>query len=190
MEDRIAACERASYAEGLVAGLAQALSGVDFASAPGGTAAVPAEWASGGETIPHRVAEREGIAFVRVPAAEGTGTLTELGLLLAAARLGATRRLTDHAIAHLSGRTSGGEPTIRKQLVLGTVADLLTGMAALRAQLLTCAAATEAVADVHDRITDLDWEAVKLLGASGYLADGPGRSGHVSELVASCWVAR
>jgi hypothetical protein len=191
MKDRITACEQAGYAEGLAAGLAEALAGVEIVAAPGGTAAVPTDWTSDGETIPHRVAACEGIAFVRVPAAaEATDTLTELGVLLAAARLGATRRLADHAVAHLSGRTSGGEPTIRKQLVLGTVADLLTEVEALRVQLLLPAATAETVADVHDRITDLDWEAAKLLGASGYLADGPGRSCHVSELVANCWVAR
>jgi hypothetical protein len=192
MNDRIAACEQAGYAEGLAAGLAHALNGVEIAAAPGGTAAVPADWASGGETIAHSVAAREGIALVRVPAtaAGATETLTELGVLLAAARLGSTRRLTDHAVTHLSGRMSGGEPTIRKQLVLGTLADLLTAVEALRAQLRTAPACTESVADMHDRITDLDWEAAKLLGASGYLVDSPGRSCHVSELVANCWVAR
>ncbi|MDG4785108.1 acyl-CoA dehydrogenase family protein [Micromonospora sp. WMMD1102] len=187
----IAACEQAAYLEGLAAGLARALTGVEIVAAPGGTAAVPADWTSDVETIPHSVAAREGIAFVRVPtAAEPTDTLTDLGVLLAAARLGATRRLADHAVAHLSGRTSGGEPTIRKQLVLGTLADLLTEVEALRVQLTLSAATAEAVADVHDRITDLDWEAAKLLGASGYLADNPGRSCHVSELVANCWVTQ
>ncbi|GGM61254.1 hypothetical protein GCM10011608_52930 [Micromonospora sonchi] len=190
MTNRITACEQAGYLDGLAAGLAQALTDVEIVAAPGGTAAVPADWASDGETIPHSLAAREGVAFVRVPAAtETTATLTELGVLLGAARLGATRRLADHAVAHLSGRTSGGEPTIRKQLVLGTLADLLTEVEALRVQLMVSAASAETVADVHHRITDLDWEAAKLLGASGYLADSPGRSCHVSELVANCWVA-
>ncbi|GAA3226364.1 hypothetical protein GCM10020256_36760 [Streptomyces thermocoprophilus] len=142
--------------------------------------------------MPHRVAEATGISFVRcadTPPA-GAEALTAVSVLVAAARLGATRRLLDHAVEHLSGRTSGGEPTIRKQLVLGTVADVLTGLEALRAQLRVGADSAASVADVHDQITALDWETAKLLGASGFMADGPGRTAHVSHLVANCWTVR
>ncbi|MFF9625769.1 acyl-CoA dehydrogenase family protein [Streptomyces griseosporeus] len=193
MTDLIATCERAAHADGLAAGLAAALDGFDPTAAPGPVTAVPSDWVTpDSEVLPHRVAEATGISFVRCAGAPPAGpeALTAVGVLIAAARLGATQRLLEHAVEHLSGRTSGGEPTIRKQLVLGTVADVLTGLEALRAQLRVQAHAAASVADVHDQITALDWETAKLLGASGFLADGPGRTAHVSQLVANCWVAR
>ncbi|MFJ9731402.1 acyl-CoA dehydrogenase family protein [Streptomyces sp. NPDC101171] len=193
MTDMIAECERAAHTDGLAAGLAVALDGLGPAAAPGPVAAVPAAWTGpDDEVVRHPVAGHEGIAFVRPadrhPAPERT--LVALGARLAAARLGATRRLTEHAVEHLSGRTAGGEPTIRKQLVLGTVADLLTALEALGAQLRVAESSVATVADVHDSITGLDWEAAKLLGASGFLTDSPGRSAHVSQLTANCWVVR
>ena len=42
MLDAIAECEKAGYADGLAAGLAQALTGVDVLCPPGPVAAVPA----------------------------------------------------------------------------------------------------------------------------------------------------
>ncbi|WP_353942655.1 acyl-CoA dehydrogenase family protein [Streptomyces sp. HUAS MG91] len=189
----IAASERAAHEAGLAAGLAVALDGFDTTAAPGPVAAVPSAWAAeDAEVLPHHVAAAEGISFVRC-AAPGTAPEQELVALaagLAAVRLGATRRLTRHAVEHLTHRTSGGEPTIRKQLVLGTLADLLTAVEAIRAQLRVVAPTVATVGDVHDRITALDWEAAKLLGASGFLVESPARSAHVSQLVANCWVVR
>jgi hypothetical protein len=85
---------------------------------------------------------------------------------------------------------AGGEPTIRKQLVLGTVADLVTAAEAIRRYLTVAGEVAAAVVDAHDRLTVLGWEAAKLFGASGYLVDGPARSAYVSRLAANCWIAR
>ncbi|MGH3416980.1 MAG: acyl-CoA dehydrogenase, partial [Actinocrinis sp.] len=98
------------------------------------------------------------------------------------------RSLTERAVGHLSGRVVGGEPTIRKQLVLGTVADLVTETEAIRRLLMVAGTVSAAVADAHERLTVLGWEAAKLFGASGYLVDGPTRGVYVSRLVANCWV--
>lgn len=187
----IIACERQARKEGLAAGLAAALEGMVAATAPGPVAAVPSSWVTPDDAlVEHRIAALERIAFVRCDQASPAPAeaLARLGVRLAAMRLGITGRLTEHAVTHLSGRVSGGEPTVRKQLVQGTIADLLTGMDAVRAQLEAVPGTLATVADIHEQISALDWEAVKLLGASGFLADSPGRAAHVSELTANCWV--
>lgn len=193
MQDAIAQCEGAAYEDGLAAGLARALAGMDGPAPPGRVAAFPtAALAPGASVIRHRMADLEGIAFVRCdgtrpsPAAE----LTAFGARLGAVRIGVTRRLTDLAVRHLSGRTSGGEPMIRKQLVAGALADLLTAVEVLRRCLEVAGHIPVAVTDVHDRLTAHDREATKLLGASGFLADSPARAAHVSRLTANCWIAR
>ncbi|MBY8885318.1 acyl-CoA dehydrogenase [Streptomyces sp. PTM05] len=212
MRDTIARCETTAHAEGLAAGLTQALAAArDGFSPPGRVAALPADRVPpGAAAVRNRLAEREGIGCFVWPGREAErphhvrpgheterphhdgasdDTTTEFAVLLGAVRLGATRRLLEHAVTHLSGRTVGGEPTLRKQLVLGTVADVMTGVEAARHALLTGASVPDAVADTHERLTELDWETTKLLGASGYLADGPARTAHVSRLLADCWVA-
>ncbi|WP_103500598.1 acyl-CoA dehydrogenase family protein [Streptomyces sp. SM14] len=211
MSDTIAACEATAHAQGLAPGLALALREAGPGAPPGGIAALPADAVPAGATVlPHRLAEREGVRFVRRqpgpsgpsgrpglhapphPAGVHTGSgpaRSSFGALLGAVRAGLARRLLDDAVAHLSGRTAGGEPLSRKQLVLGTVADVHTGLAAAVQLLRVAGGSAVAVADAHDRITALDWEAAKLLGASGFLAEGPARAGYVGWLVASSWLA-
>ena len=197
-------CERISYVGGLAAGLGQALVDADLAAAaPGGFAAVPAgRLLPGMDVISHSLAAAEGISFVRITAPGRRHTeagldgsreaVSPIGLLLGAARLGVTRRLVDNAIAHLSARTSGGKPLIGKQLVLGAIADILVGVEALRRYLETAGSKTdiESIVDIHDRISELDWDVAMLFGASGYLADQPVRALYVSALVANIWVSR
>lgn len=192
-------CEQVGHGKGLAAGLAAALD-IVWPPADGGTpapagpvAALPADRvAPGAEVLPHWMASLEGVAFVRcAPApAEAAERLTAFGAVLGAARIGVSRHLLERAVQHLSDRTVEGQPTIRKQLVLGTLADVLTGVEAARRALLAAGSMPAAVADVHDRITELDWETAKLLGASGMITDSPSRSGYVSRLVANCWIPR
>jgi hypothetical protein len=186
-------CEEAAAAGGLAAGLAAALAGAGVGRPPGRIAALPADQVpDGASVVPHRLADLEGIRFVRAQSAERDedGRLAVFAALLGAVRLAVTRRLLDHAVGHLAGRTSGGEPTLRRQLVLGTLADVFTGIEAARQSLLVAGHVPAAVADAHDRVTELDWETAKLLGASGYLADGPARGAYVSRLTANCWIPR
>jgi hypothetical protein len=42
---------------------------------------------------------------------------------------------------------------------------------------------------LHDRLTDVDRLLLRLLGASGFLADGPGRRAAVAELLSDTYVA-
>lgn len=222
MSDTIAACEAAAHERGLAPALELALREAGPGVPSGRIGALPAAAVpAGAAVLPHRLAEREGVRFVRLPlpapgpqppaaappadpapssdaapagppadavSAEVPSSAASFGALLGAVRIGLARRLLDDAVAHLSGRTSGGEPLTRKQLVLGTVADVHTGLAAVRELLRVAGGSPAAVADAHERLTALDWEAAKLLGAAGFLADGPARAGYVGWLVAASWL--
>jgi hypothetical protein len=175
MLDTIAECERVGYADGLAAGLARALTGVDVLCPPGPVAAVPAAAVpAGAVVIGHRLADLEGISLVRCAEHRPARGLTALGARLGAVRLGITGRLIEQAVEHLSGRTAGGEATIRKQ----------------RQRLLVAGRVPVAVTDLHDRLNAIDWEVAKLLGARGYLACSPTRGAYVARLTANCWIAR
>lgn len=203
MRDTLVACEAAAHDGGLTPGLELALHAVDIGAPPGRVAALPAgRVPAGAAVVPHRLAELEGVTFVTWPrrSAESTEPVAPAGsaddrrtvfaALLGAVRVGVSRRLLDDAVAHLSGRVGGGEPLIRKQLVLGTVADVITAIDAVRQLLLVAHRVPAAVADAHDRITALDWDTAKLFGASGFLADGPVRAAYVGRLAADCWTDR
>lgn len=213
-------CERTARTEGLAAGLTLALTGFDvLAIAPGRYAAVPAKAAPDAvPVVTHSLASSEGIIFVDCgrprpadapaasaaafgPPGQGGAGLAEFGWRLAAVRLGLTRRLLDAAVEHLSERYGGGEPLVRKQLVTGTTADVISGIELLgqyasllaagsRAAGAPAAGASQlaALADLHARITDLDVEVIGLFGAAGFIADHPVRALYVSALVASTWV--
>lgn len=178
MRMEMLACERAAHADGLAAGLALVLDGVDPAAAPGRFAAVvsPLGEITYVESEPQKSSNRT--------------DLNETCAHLVNVRLGVTRRLLDYAVERLAGRFVGGEPTIRKQLVLGTVADAVTAVEALRQLSQPPYPSAAALADAHDQITGLDWEIIKLLGASGFVAGGPADQVRLSELVANCWVPR
>jgi alkylation response protein AidB-like acyl-CoA dehydrogenase len=90
----------------------------------------------------------------------------------------------------LSERTSGGEPTIRKQLVLGTLADAMTTIEVARQTLRAAKDVPAAIAAVHDQLTEWDWEIAKLFGGSGYVAGTPTRGAYVARLAANCWIPR
>lgn len=186
-------CERVGREAGLAAGLALALSGTAVAdTAPGRYAAVPARGLpDDAPVLRHRLAGAEGIVFLecpgeRPPRAPGSA---EVGTLLAAVRLGVLRRVLDQVVEHLSGRLSGGEPLIRKQLIAGAVADVMAGLELLR-EYASARHEPVAIADIHTQLDDLGWEVAKLYGAEGYLADGSGRALYVSSMVAGTWVSR
>ncbi|MFG2011507.1 acyl-CoA dehydrogenase family protein [Micromonospora sp. NPDC048868] len=198
MRDMIDECEQTAYSAGLAAGLAVALAAAPGITPPGRvaavpTAALPAGWATTpASTVGHRMAGQEGISFATTDDHPGLadGQLTQFCAHLGAVRLGVTRRLLEWAVEYLSGRTVGGEPTIRKQLVLGVLADVQTAVEAARRSLRVSGTVPAAVLDVHDRVTTLDWEAAKLLGASGYVAGTPTRGAYVAQLTANCWLPR
>ena len=182
MRHTIAECERAGHAHGLSVGLA--LTGADLENAPGRVAAVP------GAAVPADaivLREEQGVSFVRAEPRVGPEA-TAIAARLAGVRLGLTRRLAELVVEHLSGRTVGGEPTIRKQLVRGTLADAHVATEAARRTLTVAGDCPGAVRDVHERLTTVDWELAKLLGASGFVEGGAMFGVHLSRLTANCWV--
>jgi hypothetical protein len=198
MRDRIRECVLAGHADGLAAGLTLALEGMAASAAPGPVAAFPAAAVPAGAAVfPHDIAARQGVTFVPrgIPRPVPDGQLTALGARLAAVRLGVSRRLREHAVEHLAARVADGERTIRKQLVQGALADAAVAAESALQCLLVAGHLAVAVADTHDRLTALDWELAKLLGASGF-ADDPGTpdtpaaAAYVSRLAANCWLPR
>lgn len=192
MHDIMDECEAAAYGGGLAAGLAAALNGLGPLAAPGRVAALPAQTvAPDAQTIRNRIAQNAGITFVCCDVrGNGRDGLLDLAARLGAVRIGVTRLLTDRAVAYLSTRESGGEPLIRRQLVIGALADLRAEAEALRHHLRAARGRLAALVDAHDRVTALDWEAVKLLGAGGYVAGGGADLAHASRLAAHCWIPR
>jgi hypothetical protein len=201
MTDAIKQCEQTARAEGLATGLTLALNGFDvLAMAPGRYAAVPAKTAPDELPVaPHSLAGLEDIVLVDrgrpsagdTSTAPGDAELVTFGQRLAAVRLGLTRRLLDAATEHLSNRTGGDEPLVRKQLVTGAIADIIAGVELLRAYangLPAAGAPLANLADLHAKITELDLEVIRLFGAAGYIADHPVRALYVSALVANTWM--
>ncbi|MDI5964579.1 acyl-CoA dehydrogenase family protein [Streptantibioticus silvisoli] len=192
MRNAIEECERAGHAGGLADGLALALDGVDPGDAPGGVAALPVSAVPPGAlVIRHDMAAAEGISFVRPGPRRGTPAAdpTALAARIGAVRIGVTRRLTAQVVEHLSGRVGGGEPLLGKQLVAAALAAADVAVEAAR-RCLPGATHPAVVADVHDRLTSVDWELAKLLGASGYVGRNPASGAYVSRLTANCWVPR
>jgi hypothetical protein len=182
MRHTIAECERAGHEHGLSVGLA--LAGADLDNAPGRVAAVPSGAVPADAVV---LREEQGVSFVRTEPRDGPET-TAIAARLAGVRLGLTKRLAERAAAHLSGRTVGGEPTIGKQLVLGTLADAHVATEAARRALTVAGDCPDTVRDVHDRLTTVDWELARLLGASGFVDGGAMFDAHLSRLIANCWV--
>lgn len=194
MREALQSCEHVGRTRGFPAGLALALDGADADAAPGRLAALPSDTvAPGAEVVPHRLAAREGVTFVRrtgrrrVPADGGTA----LAARLAALRLGVTHALRERAVAHLAARVSGGEPTLRKQLVRGALADALVTVETVRRTLLVAGDMAGTVVECHQRLTETDWELTKLLGASGYAGRttaSTASTAFVARLTANCWL--
>jgi Acyl-CoA dehydrogenase, C-terminal domain len=188
MRDLVEECEEIGYAKSLVDGLTAALADVDPTAPPGRIAAVPADWvAEPGDAVPNRLAAQESISFVRC-AKQAPGI--EVAARFAAVRIGVLRRLSEHVVEHLSGRMSGGEPIIRKQLVQASIVDAHTELEAARRRLQVAGTVPVVVTELHDRLTTVDWELARLLGASGFITDGGARASYVARLIATCWTPR
>lgn len=186
-------CELVGHAGEVSTGLDLALDGLTAEAAPGEVVALPAHRVPAGlPVVRHDIGAGEGVTFARPPARRPAppGELTALGTRLGAVRLGLTRRLLAAAVDHLSGRVVQGEPTVRRQLVQAALADARVTVRTARHCLRAAGDVPAAVVDVHDRVTALDWELTKLLGASGYVGRGPARTAFVSRLVANCWLSR
>jgi alkylation response protein AidB-like acyl-CoA dehydrogenase len=178
---------------GAAAGLSAVLDGVDVAAvAPHRWTAVPAGQAlPSAPTLPNLLATAEGITIVQHPGGgDGPGLTGLRSARLGAVRLGLVTAMLDLAVPHLRDRTAGGVPLLDKQLITGTIADLLTEITVLRLSFAAVGDDTPAgvTHDVHAQIGELGWQVTMLYGARGYLADHPVRCLHVSDLIANLWL--
>ncbi|MEG3632563.1 acyl-CoA dehydrogenase family protein [Micromonospora palythoicola] len=111
----------------------------------------------------------------------------------AVALLATHRELLDatltHTLRHLEGRTSGNTTLLAKQLVAGQLADI-----ALRLAEDTAVPEARRHADrdarwrCHLRLVDIGRDLLRLLGASGFLADGPAGALHLAEVVGNVYL--
>jgi Acyl-CoA dehydrogenase, C-terminal domain len=107
-------------------------------------------------------------------------------LALAGVRIGVAQRLLEQVAAYLGRRLAGGSPLAGRQLVQGALAE-----AAVALELAAAAggcASPAAAADVHRRLSEVEWSLASLFGGRGYLHDGPARCLYVTRLAADTWV--
>ncbi|RAJ43044.1 hypothetical protein K353_02059 [Kitasatospora sp. SolWspMP-SS2h] len=127
------------------------------------------------------------VVLVHDPRAARAGAAAVDRTALLRLRLGLVQGLRDACLAHLAGRASGGSTVLMQQLVKGQLAEALGHQLELAA-LLDATAPPDltgpALRDLHRQLTDTGRALLRLLGAHGYLADGPGATAHVSELLA------
>lgn len=95
------------------------------------------------------------------------------------------RQTLEHAIRHLEDRSAQGTTLLDRQKVRITLADVAV-------ELRECAAfATDEPATrwrVHLRLVDTGRSLLRLLGASGFLADGPGAALHLAEVAGNVYL--
>ncbi|MER6301364.1 hypothetical protein ABT247_17605 [Kitasatospora sp. NPDC001539] len=126
------------------------------------------------------------------------------GTGLAWLRLGHSERLRGACVAYLAARRVEGTSLLLQQMVKGALADALIEqleIAGVLEQLTEAADGAEegdplaparpldarAVARLQAQITEVDRALLRLLGAYGFTAEGPGRAAYASELLADVY---
>ncbi|MEV0911045.1 hypothetical protein [Streptomyces hokutonensis] len=118
------------------------------------------------------------------PAADGRRIDQRLLLHL---RLGLSEGLRDDCVAHLANRPSGDGTVLLHQMVKGQLAEALGRQLELGTVLASADGAELSdrhARHLHGEVTATSRALLRLLGARGYLMDGPGAAAHVSELLA------
>lgn len=99
------------------------------------------------------------------------------------------RKTLRHALCHLDGRTSGGTTLLSRQLVQGQLADVAMALSVEEAM---PPARREADPPArwrsHQRMVAAGRELVRLLGASGFLADGPAGDLYLAEVAGNVYL--
>ncbi|MGW2035090.1 hypothetical protein [Streptomyces sp. NPDC001811] len=142
-----------------------------------------------------------GLAVLRpVPGEPAEAAPPAWGWALAWLRLGMSERLRDACLAHLAARQSEGTSLLMQQMVKGTLADVLLEHLEIEGVLddlatgrtgplgpLRPADGERHLAGLQEQITRVDRALLRLLGAHGYTAEGPGAAAHASELLADAY---
>ncbi|MGW7362921.1 hypothetical protein ACWGI8_05695 [Streptomyces sp. NPDC054841] len=107
-------------------------------------------------------------------------------------RLGLSEALRADCLRYLGRRRTGDSYLLQQQMVKGTVAETVVEHLEIRAVLAEAGPGDLPFAmlrHLHAQITRADREQVRLLGASGFLTEGPGMTAYVSELLAEVHAA-
>ncbi|MEU8890063.1 acyl-CoA dehydrogenase family protein [Streptomyces sp. NPDC048442] len=187
----LGAAARASGALSAVEELYRAVPAGALLSGPAGHALVPAARLSGVPPVLPVALEGSGLAVVRtdacatgeVPPATGDVLTTALAWL----RLGLSRGLFDACVDHLGRRTVHHAPLLQQQLIKGALADAATEHTAIETVLLAPVLDGATLCDLHRQLTGADRTLLRLLGAFGFTAEGPGRAALLSELIADAY---
>ncbi|ALO95660.1 hypothetical protein SHL15_4571 [Streptomyces hygroscopicus subsp. limoneus] len=142
-----------------------------------------------------------GLAVLRpVPGRAAEAAPPAWGWALAWLRLGMSERLRDACLAHLAARQSEGTSLLMQQMVKGTLADVLLEHLEIEGVLDDLASGRTGplgplrpadderhLAGLQEQITRVDRALLRLLGAHGFTAEGPGAAAHASELLADAY---
>ena len=151
---------------------------------PAGHAVVPSGRLPGADDMLPEPLRGCGLTIVRDPTApEPAGSADALVWL----RLGLSRALLDACLTYLERRTVHGAPLLHQQLVGGALADAVTEQTEVESVLMAPADAPDVLDDLHRQISTIDRRLLRLLGAFGFTAEGPGRTALVSELIADVY---
>lgn len=130
----------------------------------------------------------DAVMALRLPRGTGTECSPQWAAGICWVRLGASRWLLRHCVAHARMRRIGQDSLLQQQIAQATVAEALTEQLEAEALLDGGGIPGAAVlAQAHARIQAADRIALPLLGASGFQAGLPSHTAWVSELLADVY---
>ncbi|MFI0975842.1 acyl-CoA dehydrogenase family protein [Streptomyces sp. NPDC021093] len=186
-QQSLAGTARAAGALRAVEELYRAVPAGALLSGPAGHALVPAARLSEVPSVCPVALEGSGLTVVGTDSADRAATGNMLSTALAWLRLGLSRGLFDACVDHLGRRTVHDAPLLQQQLVKGALADAATEHTAIETVLLAPVLDGATLGDLHRQLTGADRTVLRLLGAFGFTAEGPGRAALLSELIADAY---
>jgi hypothetical protein len=131
-----------------------------------------------------------GVAHAGPESASGAGAAADrfaVGLL--ALHRDLLRQTLRQVMSHLAARTSGGSTLLAKQLIQGELADIAMRLAEDEAMPAVSRAVSRLARwEAHRQFIILGRRLLRLLGASGFLMDGPAASLHLAEVTGSVYL--
>jgi hypothetical protein len=113
--------------------------------------------------------------------------LAEFGALFVRLHWDTIRAELDHAVEHLTERTSEGTALLHRQLVQGAVADVALALSD-SAGLLDLPKTRHRLWRVHLGLVAASRNLLKLFGGASFLADGPGSVLYLAELLGNVYL--